>query len=78
MSDDKIKHQLLAIKLQSGKATASDRDSALALVLLSLWDTEDFDRAVRVHIRTHEREQHNNGFLRFIASIVAIFRGGSL
>jgi len=47
MSDreDKIEREVLAHKLIAGTATQSERDNALATILLSLWTFDDLRRA---------------------------------
>ena len=47
MSDreDKIEREVLAHKLIAGTATQSERDNALATILLSLWTFDDLRQA---------------------------------
>ena len=76
MSDreDKIEREVLAHKLIAGTATQSERDNALATILLSLWTFEDLRRAfeswhtdkcaecpAKKHADKAEKERAENG-----------------
>lgn len=78
MSDreDKIEREVLAHKLIAGTATQSERDNALATILLSLWTFDDLRRAfeswhtdkcaecpAKKHAETAEKERAANGGL---------------
>ena len=78
MSDreEKINRGVLAHKLIAGTATQSERDNALATILLSLWTFDDLRRAfeswltdkcaecpAKKHAETAEKEKAANGGL---------------
>jgi len=86
---DKDKVQITVIKLQSGQATDKDRDDALSLLLLWLIRSNTVAEeiadtvATRVcaglaetYVSAHVEQHHKHGFLRFVAGIVAVFKGG--
>lgn len=72
--EDKVGREVLAHKLIAGTATQSERDNALATILLSLWTFDDLRRAfeswhtdkcekcpAKAHAEKAEKEQAANG-----------------
>jgi len=71
VSADKVRRQMLATRLLSGEVTDSERDEALAQILLTLWERDDVTELIDMRLKEHTDKYHRGSSLgRFFHHLI--------